>query len=332
MLKYFEKYFKNFEEDPKSSIEDMVKSCDDQLFSSGIETSLSGTTALIIVVNTLGIHAGSVGDSRAILATLPKKLTSEKSTQQTTDSSRVSKNPDSTNAFIYKNIYKRPVNPSRKLSIITLTIDQKPNNEEELKRINNSGGIVEKIIDDLGQPIGPYRVWSKKIHLPGLAMSRSIGDRFAHEIGVVSTPIINSFTYYPNIDQFIVIASDGIWDVMNNSEVVNFIEKFRYSTQNEGNSYPARTSNSSIARLVCEEARYRWMGIVEKEDVMIDDISCVVLEFNDLENFSQEKFLGEFNKENMFRSISIGSTWKKDKGNTGRNDPVRGSVAGGQNL
>ena len=32
--------------------------------------------------------------------------------------------------------------------------------------------------------------------------------------------------------------------------------------------------------MVCEEARYRWLSIVEEEDVFIDDISCVVVEFD----------------------------------------------------
>ena len=30
--------------------------------------------------------------------------------------------------------------------------------------------------------------------------------------------------------------------------------------------------------MLCEEARHRWFTIVEEEDVLIDDISCVVIE------------------------------------------------------
>ena len=48
------------------------------------------------------------------------------------------------------------------------------------------------------------------------------------------------------------------------------------------NSYPTGTdvnsSNTCISQIVCEEARMRWYTIVEEEDVMIDDISCIVLE------------------------------------------------------
>jgi hypothetical protein len=36
--------------------------------------------------------------------------------------------------------------------------------------------------------------------------------------------------------------------------------------------------NACIAHLLCEEARVRWKEIVEEEDVIIDDISVVVVE------------------------------------------------------
>ena len=90
-------------------------------------------------------------------------------------------------------------------------------------------------------------------------MSRAIGDKIASGIGVIANPIMNSFRLYSELDQFIVIASDGIWDVMENIEVINFVEKFRtFSVAKELNPvYPARCSNSTISRLLCEEARYR---------------------------------------------------------------------------
>jgi hypothetical protein len=38
--------------------------------------------------------------------------------------------------------------------------------------------------------------------------------------------------------------------------------------------------------MLCEEARVRWLTVVEKEDVMIDDISAIVLEFSDVNKFT----------------------------------------------
>jgi hypothetical protein len=77
---------------------------------------------------------------------------------------------------------------------------------------------------------------------------------------------------------------------MSNQEVVNFIERFRKSSLKkvEGSLAGAVTVRSrqalktNIAHLLCEEARYRWLGLVKEEDVMIDDISCVVLELASL--------------------------------------------------
>lgn len=60
-------------------------------------------------------------------------------------------------------------------------------------------------------------------------MSRSIGDTIASSVGVISTPVITSHVYWPKCDAFLVIASDGIWDVMNNEEVINFVERYRHN-------------------------------------------------------------------------------------------------------
>ena len=81
--------------------------------------------------------------------------------------------------------------------------------------------------DERGMKVGPYRVWKKNGTLPGLAMSRSIGDGIGKECGVISTPVFHFFQLFPEKDQFIVVGSDGVWDVMENVEVANFVEKFR---------------------------------------------------------------------------------------------------------
>lgn len=241
MISFFNENFSKFEQNPNDAIIEMVTECDDSLNMSGIVASLSGTTAVIVILSSKAIHAGSVGDSRAILATLPKENSISKTYE-----------------------HKMPlrwghkVELTRKLHPVTVTIDQKPNHAEELKRITAAGGVVEKIADDSGQPVGPYRVWLKRGNYPGLAMSRSIGDTVAHEVGVSSVPICNTFPFYPEADQFVVVASDGVWDVMDNMEVINFVEKYRgISKGNPSNEYPARLSNSTIARLLCEEARNR---------------------------------------------------------------------------
>lgn len=40
---------------------------------------------------------------------------------------------------------------------------------------------VCRLVDESGQPIGPFRVWLQYAWIPGLAMSRALGDALAHQ-------------------------------------------------------------------------------------------------------------------------------------------------------
>ena len=59
-------------------------------------------------------------------------------------------------------------------------------------------------------------------------MARSIGDTDGKSIGVISEPIVTEYSFSLATDHFIVLGSDGIWDVMENEEVVNFVECYRH--------------------------------------------------------------------------------------------------------
>ena len=52
---------------------------------------------------------------------------------------------------------------------------------------------MEQFIEDDGSKNGPMRVWLKGKEIPGLAMTRSIGDIIASKIGVTCEPGINLF-------------------------------------------------------------------------------------------------------------------------------------------
>jgi len=54
--------------------------------------------------------------------------------------------------------------------------------------------------------------------MPGLAMSRSMGDGMGRECGVIGDPDIMEHTL-TNEDKMIVIASDGVWEFISNYEV-----------------------------------------------------------------------------------------------------------------
>jgi hypothetical protein len=46
-----------------------------------------------------------------------------------------------------------------------------------------ANGRVERLVDETGQPMGPHRVWLQYAWIPGLAMSRALGDVLAHQVG-----------------------------------------------------------------------------------------------------------------------------------------------------
>ena len=283
--KFFAKNLKDLREDPESTLTRLLHKCDEKLKRGKINCEMSGSTAVLVYITDSSIHSASLGDSRAIVSTL----------SDTPISIPVPEFPH--------NYYKR-VSIKRNLRPVPLTTDQKPNHEDEFARIQEAGGCVEQVTDSFGKPIGPYRVWLPGKDHPGLAMSRSIGDRIAKRVGVIATPVCHSFQLF-EADQFVVLASDGVWDVMENVEVVNFVEKLKKGCVGDSDEFPARQENSSIARMLCEEARYRWYGIIEAEDVMIDDISCIIVDFDQIPGSMK----GSARERNVvaFQSLAIGA-------------------------
>jgi serine/threonine protein phosphatase PrpC len=192
----------------------------------------------------------------------------------------------------------RPLRVDESLFEVQLTRDLKPEDPEEYSRILEAGGRVKRLIDDDGNKIGPFRVWESDSNTPGLTMTRSIGDSAAKSIGLVSTPTVTSLKLNFKEDLFIVIASDGIWHCMDNSDVINFVEICRPMTCKEiirHKDSEVSVANSCIAQILCEEARVRWLQVVEAEDVEIDDISCVVVEV----------FTHQEPKKNVLKSKSV---------------------------
>ena len=150
----------------------------------------------------------------------------------------------------------------KKDEVYPLSIDQKPNNENELKRILKHGGEVSQYEED-GIKSGPYRVWKKGEMYPGIAMSRSIGDLVASTLGVIPEP-----EYTENIidkdTKFIIVASDGVWEFLDNKTVKNLVMPFYLKGDPEG----------AAKALIAESTRW-W----NQEDIVVDDITVVAVFF-----------------------------------------------------
>ena len=75
------------------------------------------------------------------------------------------------------------------------------------------------------QELGPLRVWMKDIQMPGLAMTRSFGDKAGIKAGTNGDSQMTRVKITPE-DKFIVVASDGVWQYLQNDEVMNIIIPF----------------------------------------------------------------------------------------------------------
>lgn len=109
-------------------------------------------------------------------------------------------------------------------SIIELSYDHKPELKSEKERILSNGGRVEKLKDN-GEYVGPYRVWLKYEDYPGLAMSRSLGDFVSKSVGCSCVPeVIES--KLDDKSEFIVVASDGVWEFLDNKQVYDIVQPY----------------------------------------------------------------------------------------------------------
>lgn len=197
------------------------KSMDKELRSHpSLDCFSSGSTAVTIVKQGSNLFMGSIGDSRAIMAS-----------------------NDSNDSLV----------------AIQLTVDLKPDLPREAERIKRCKGRVFALQDEPEVS----RVWLPFDDAPGLAMARAFGDFCLKEYGVISIPEF-SHRILTERDKFIVLASDGVWDVLSNEEVIEIVS-----------SVPAR---SSAARILVDSAAREWK--TKYPTSRMDDCAVVCLFFD----------------------------------------------------
>jgi serine/threonine protein phosphatase PrpC len=116
-----------------------------------------------------------------------------------------------------------------------LTFDHKVNCNDELERIKKVGGKVElgRICDADGDGV--------------LMVSRGIGN-YDLEPSFTCNPYVSKpIRLNDNKNQFIVMASDGLWDVYDDQEVVDFV-LLMLSNGNDSKTCACRLTESAITR------------------------------------------------------------------------------------
>ena len=85
-----------------------------------------------------------------------------------------------------------------------------------------------------------------------------------HSVGVSAEPEIMEHNIESN-DEFVIVATDGVWDVVDNNQAIQLVS----SIASKGPSW----STLDAATLLTKFARTRWT----KLSLTADDITCIVV-------------------------------------------------------
>lgn len=181
------------------------------------------------------------------------------------------------------------------LVAVQLTVDLKPNLPREAARIQKFKGRVFALQDEPEVA----RVWLPNSDSPGLAMARAFGDFCLKDFGLISIPDV----YYHRVterDEFVVLATDGVWDVLSNKEVVDIVA-----------SAPGPTS-ASRALIDCATRAWRLKYPTSKND----DCAAVCLFLKQLSKPEHASLgqsdAGEIQKPDTLKDSSVNGSVLED--------------------
>jgi len=176
----------------------------------------------------------------------------------------VHENTDGLRTLLSANVGDSRAILSRNGKAINLTRDHKPNDETEKARILAMGETIE------------WDRYSKVHRVRNLSLSRAIGDRYAKPIVTGEVEI----KHYPvtDDDEFVLLASDGLWDVMESDDVVRFVhqriqEELARVGRDDAEAYRL-VLRKNMAKFVAREAIRRGSG---------DNVCVCMVWLNDLE-------------------------------------------------
>ncbi|XP_065866769.1 protein phosphatase 2C 16 [Euphorbia lathyris] len=149
-----------------------------------------------------------------------------------------------------------------------LSVDHKPNREDEYARIEASGG---KVIQWNG-----HRVFGV------LAMSRSIGDRYLKP-WIIPEPEV-MFIPRARDDECLILATDGLWDVMTNEEACEVARK-RILLWHKKYGVTTTTAERGNGIDPASQAAADYLSILAQQKGSKDNISVIVVDLK-----AQRKF------------------------------------------
>lgn len=189
-------------DDPEKAYKSAFLRVNEELHDSEIDDSLSGTTAITVLVVGNKIYVANVGDSRAVLA----------------------------------------VKDRNRILAEDLSYDQTPFRSDECERVKTCGARVLSVdqVEGVKDPNiqtwaseeseggDPPRLWVQNGMYPGTAFTRSVGDNTAESIGVTAEPEVSMVHLSPN-HLFFVVASDGIFEFLPSQAVVDMVRNWFFN-------------------------------------------------------------------------------------------------------
>ncbi|CAK56217.1 unnamed protein product (macronuclear) [Paramecium tetraurelia] len=127
----------------------------------------------------------------------------------------------------------------------------------ERDRIIKFGGRIEYVY---GRPRSPLRVWMQNEDMPGLAMTRSFGDKMGIKAGIIAVPEIFEIQLTKD-DHFILIGSDGLFEHLSEEDICKLISRY----------YPLQIEKA--ADMLMLEAQKQWKLI----SLGRDDITFILI-------------------------------------------------------
>lgn len=217
----------------------------------------SGTTATVVFLRGSKVVVANVGDSKAVRATAdadgkwtPEVLTTAHKPDEGAEQARI----EACGGYILKEdefgaarVFDNPDPIGQMVQLSSMAGSMSGGGMGGMGGLGGAGAS-EGAMAFMAEP------W------PGLAMSRVLGHSGVANLGIIPDPDVKSFELTSG-DRCLVLASDGVWDFIDDQEVIDTAKKFRPD------------ANAACKALV-ETASARW---VEDDPTYRDDISCCVI-------------------------------------------------------
>ena len=147
---------------------------------------------------------------------------------------------------------------AEKWQSLALNVEHTLQNRKERERMIANNARIAVDTGENGEADGVERIYMGNQDVPGLEITRSIGDKIGKFIGMISVPETKAFVLQAD-DKFVIIGTQGLWKYMTGIEAVCIV---RYS-------WESNEIEQSCKDLV-DEAERRWKSSGnDKEDITV---------------------------------------------------------------